>query len=253
MATDRRAGSCLCVVGPQSATTDLKEVKLYEVSQDRVALLGEMLLLFVGGPFLLSYLVYERHVPLFIVLPFVLAGFLTLLFRQRDQSWRADLARVPDRRDLLSILAVFVVCGGALTVFAYYRYPESFLTFPRFNRPLWLLVMVFYPLFSVTTQELLYRVLFFDRYAGALNGASSVAILANAALFASMHAILFAYHSRPFHWEAVAISFIGGLLFAYRFTRTRSFLAVVLEHALYGDLIFTIGLGRFFFTGVAHL
>ena len=52
-------------------------------------------------------------------------------------------------------------------------------------------------------------------------------------------------------WEAVAISLAGGLLFAYRFTRTRSYLAVVLEHALYGDLIFTIGLGRFFFTGVA--
>jgi hypothetical protein len=37
------------------------------------------------------------------------------------------------------------------------------------------------------------------------------------------------------------------------FTRTQSFLAVVLEHALYGDLIFTIGLGRFFFTGAANL
>jgi CAAX protease family protein len=74
-------------------------------------------------------------------------------------------------------------------------------------------------------------VLFFDRYAAALNGASSLAILVNAALFASMHAVLFAYRSMPFHWEAVAISFIGGLLFAYRFTRTRSFRAVVLEHA----------------------
>jgi CAAX protease family protein len=49
------------------------------------------------------------------------------------------------------------------------------------------------------------------------------------------------------------MSFIGGLIFAYRFARTRSFFAVWLEHALYGDLIFTIGLGRFFFTGVANL
>jgi hypothetical protein len=212
-----------------------------------------MLLLFVGGPLLISYLVYDRHVPLFFVLPFVLAIFLTLLLRQRDQSWRADVARAPAWRDVLSILAVFIVCGSALTFIAYYRYPDSFLSFPRLNRPLWLFVIAFYPLFSVTTQELLYRVLFFDRYAPALNGASSLAILINASLFASMHAILFAYHGTPFHWEAVAISFIGGLLFAYRFARTRSFFAVVLEHALYGDLIFTIGLGRFFFTGVAHL
>jgi len=33
-----------------------------------------------------------------------------------------------------------------------------------------------------------------------------------------MHAILFAYRNTPFHWEAVAISFLGGLIFAYRFT-----------------------------------
>jgi len=212
-----------------------------------------MVLLFAGGPFLLYYVVYERHVPLLIVLPFVLAVFLTLLVRQRDQNWRADLVRAPEWRDVLSIFGVFLVCGGALTLFAFHRYPESFLNFPRFNRPLWLLVIVLYPLISVTTQELLYRVLFFHRYATAFNGASSPAILVNASLFASMHGILFAYRGNPFHWEAVAISFIGGLLFAYRFTRTRSFLAVVLEHALYGDLIFTIGLGRFFFTGVAHL
>ena len=68
-----------------------------------------------------------------------------------------------------------------------------------------------------------------------------------------MHAIIFASRGSSFHWEAVTISFIGGLIFAYRYTRTRSFLAVWLEHALYGDLIFTVGLGRFFFTGVANL
>ena len=97
------------------------------------------------------------------------------------------------------------------------------------------------------TQELVYRVFFFHRYAPALNGESWLAIAVNAALFATMHAIIFASRGSSFHWEAVMISFIGGLIFAYRYTRTRSFLAVWLEHALYGDLIFTVGLGRFFF------
>ncbi len=153
---------------------------------------------------------------------------------------------------MLSILALFVLCGSALTLFAYERYPGSFLVFPRSNTPFWLLVMIFYPLISVTTQELVYRVLFFHRYAAVLN-AGWLAIAVNAALFAGMHAILFASRGPHFHWEAVAISFAGGLLFALRFAATRSFLAVALEHALYGDLIFTIGLGRFFFTGVASL
>jgi uncharacterized protein len=215
----------------------------------RARLTGEMALFFVGGPILLYYIVYRAHVPLPAVLPLVFAVVIAILLRQADQSWREDLARRPVARDVMSILALFMVCGGALTVFTYYNYPEWFLAFPRYNTPLWLAVMVFYPLVSVTSQELFYRVLYFHRYA---NGSPLAAIAANATLFATMHAVLFAYRSTEFRWEAVAFSFLGGLLFAYRFTRTRSYAAVVLEHALYGDLIFTIGLGRFFFAG-AHI
>ncbi len=219
----------------------------------RAWIVAEMLLLFAGGPVLLAKLVYERHISLFVILPFVLGGVISLLLAQGGRALRADLLRLPGWRTVLSILALFAVCGGALTLFAYERYPQPFLAFPRSNTRLWLVVMIFYPLISVTAQELAYRVLFFRRYAPAFNGASWLAIVVNAALFAGMHAILFASHGRHFHWEAVALSFAGGLIFAYRFTRTRSFLAVSLEHALYGDLIFTIGLGRFFFTGVANL
>ncbi len=215
-------------------------------------IVGEMLLLFVAGPALLAMLVYKRHVPLMAMLPFVFAGLMALLLRQSDRTWRADLVRLPSWRDVRSILALFALCGGALALFTYERYPQSFLAFPRQNTPFWLLIMTFYPLISVTTQELVYRVLFFHRYAAALK-AGWLAIAVNAALFAGMHAILFASRDAHFHWEAVTFSFIGGLIFAYRYTRTRSFLAVALEHALYGDLVFTVGLGRFFFTGVANL
>lgn len=216
-------------------------------------LIAEMLLLFVGGPALLAKLVYERHIPLFIILPFVFTSLLALLYSQSDKTWRADMARLPSWRTVICILALFLVCGAALTLFTLERHRGSFLMFPQTNTPLWLLVMVFYPLLSVTTQELVYRVLFFHRYAAALDGTGSLAIAVNAALFAGMHAILFASRGAHFHWEAVTLSFAGGLIFAYRFTRTRSFPAVALEHALYGDLIFTIGLGRSFFTGVANL
>jgi hypothetical protein len=214
--------------------------------------IGEMLLLYGAGPAILSILVYKGHIPLLIILPLVFAGLVTLLLRQSDQTWRADIVRLPAWRDVVSILALFALCGGALTIFAYDRYPQWFLAFPRSNARLWLLVMVFYPVISVTTQELIYRVLFFHRYAPAMNGASAATMAINAALFAAMHAILFASRG-SFHWEAVCISFLGGIIFAYRYTRTRSYFAVWLEHALYGDLIFTIGLGRFFFTGVFHL
>ena len=52
---------------------------------------------------------------------------------------------------------------------------------------------------------------------------------------------------------AVLGSMVVGWLLAYRYYETRSFLAVWVEHSLYGCLIFTVGLGRFFFTGISNL
>ena len=45
---------------------------------------------------------------------------------------------------------------------------------------------------------------------------------------------------------------VMALLFAWRYQSSRSYWALVLEHALYGNLIFTVGLGRYFYTGVSN-
>jgi hypothetical protein len=45
------------------------------------------------------------------------------------------------------------------------------------------------------------------------------------------------------------MSFVGGLLFAYTFTRARSLPLVALEHGLWGDWLFTLGLGSYFYGG----
>jgi hypothetical protein len=76
-----------------------------------------MLLLFVAGPAVLARLVYDQHIPLLVMLPVVFGGLLTLLLRQSDQTWRSDLLTLPAWRDVFSILALFVLCGGALTIF----------------------------------------------------------------------------------------------------------------------------------------
>lgn len=48
------------------------------------------------------------------------------------------------------------------------------------------------------------------------------------------------------------MSLVGGAFFATRFQRTRSLLTASVEHALYGILVFTIGLGEYFYHGAAH-
>ena len=63
----------------------------------KVWIVTEMLLLFVAGPALLAKLVYERHIPLFMILPIVLVGLIALLLLpgQTGGTWRADLVRLP--------------------------------------------------------------------------------------------------------------------------------------------------------------
>lgn len=40
------------------------------------------------------------------------------------------------------------------------------------------------------------------------------------------------------------LTFIGGLLFALTFKKTKSTLLVSIEHAIYGSWLFTVGMGE---------
>jgi membrane protease YdiL (CAAX protease family) len=67
-------------------------------------------------------------------------------------------------------------------------------------------------------------------------------IVASAAAFAFLH-IVFR------NTLAVALTFAGGLLFAFRYAETDSLLTSSVEHALYGCWLFTVGLGQYFYHG----
>ncbi len=45
------------------------------------------------------------------------------------------------------------------------------------------------------------------------------------------------------------LSFPEGLLFGWRYVHTRSLLAVSIEHTLWGNHMFTVGIGWFFYSG----
>jgi hypothetical protein len=212
-----------------------------------------MAILYGLAPIAVYLLVYEFHIPLLLLLPWVFGGLLSLLVLEKDNTWVKTVLHLPRIPDILSVLGLFIICGGVLTIYTAKFFPQLFLAFPERAPELWLRVMVLYPLISVVTQEIYFRVLYFHRYGPVFGPYRAAAIAVNAAFFAFAHAAIFAYRQTPFHWGPVALSFAGGLIFAYRFSRTKSFWAVAVEHSLYGDLIFTIGLGAFFFTGVSNL
>jgi hypothetical protein len=47
------------------------------------------------------------------------------------------------------------------------------------------------------------------------------------------------------------LTFAGGVLFAKRYSDTRSLVISMIEHALYGNYLFTIGFGKYLYQGAA--
>ncbi len=211
----------------------------------RMWLTLEMLLFFVATPIAVYGLLYQYRVPLFVLLPPVFLVFIVFLTIDRGFSWRRTLGRGVRLKELASIVTLFAIAGPVIALFAYSDAPQRFLAFPRYAYDLWLTVMILYPLISVTTQEIMYRVFFFHRYGPLFAGDPQAGIMLNAVLFSFSHIVFQSI-------TTLIISFLGGLLFAWRYESSRSYWALILEHSLYGNLIFTVGLGRYFYTGVSN-
>ncbi|MGW0639631.1 CPBP family intramembrane glutamic endopeptidase [Nocardia salmonicida] len=178
-------------------------------------------------------------------LPFLLVitvGIVIYLRRtgfDRQCFWRADALRPA----LPGILALWAVSALALAAAVSVLRPDFLFDLPRERPLIWVLVLVFYPLVSVYPQELLFRAFLFHRYAPVFGDGPRM-IAASATAFGVAHFIVG-------NWISVLLSAAAGVLFAIRYQRTRSLLTTSVEHALYGILVFTVGLGDFFYHGAA--
>lgn len=202
---------------------------------------AELLFLFVALPtLLLGYNVLARNlgwpeapkIPLLII--FVIAITAVLV---RDPSftmgalWNASTLRPMLRPMLLR----FAVGALALTLFTWLVFPKEFFALLRYKPAIWLATAILYPVVSVYPQEIVYRTFWYHRYA-ALFPHRTARIAANAAVFGYMHVVYENFY-------AVALTAIGGILFADTYEKTGSTLTVSVEHALFGVWVFTVGLG----------
>ena len=195
--------------------------------------------LFVGVPLLVYYRLLP-NLPIPYLLFAALAAFLVL---RSDLSF--DFSHLVSwnavHSQLLPLLvrdALFLAfLGLAVRVFS----PQLLFSFLKRAPGLWVLVMVLYPLVSVYPQELIYRAFFFHRYQP-LFGNGLLMIAASALAFGFVH-IIFG------NWLAVMLCIIGGILFSFTYQQSGSLLFTCLDHAIFGNFIFTIGLGQFFYHG----
>jgi uncharacterized protein len=234
------AGKQFAAAGTLPRTVDVRRPD----DARRFRLIVEFGILFLLAPLVMRYVVYNHSVPLYYALPPVLGVMLALLFFDPTFKLRHEFKTGFTRETLFAILFVFLIFGSLLAAWVATEMPERFFALPRTSSTRWLKLLVLYPFTSVLAQEFVYRVFFFHRY-GTLFSRRRTMILANAAVFAFAH-ILFR------NWIALVLTFAGGMLFAWRYYTTRSFWAVWVEHTLWGWLIFTVGLGVYFFTGVKN-
>jgi CAAX protease family protein len=143
---------------------------------------------------------------------------------------------------LTSMVALFLPSAAFLSMVAYVVWPSKFFVFPMSRPFLWLIVMLLYPPLLVLPQEMLFRCFFFHRYRLLFEGREKTRIVLNALSFGLAHLFYG-------NWVAPVLGFCGGLLFAWRYQESGSLLTVGLEHALWGDFLFTIGIGWFFYSG----
>lgn len=147
-------------------------------------------------------------------------------------------------RDWAAMLARFAAMAAILTGWLWAVSPESLFAFPKSNPRFWAIVMVCYPILSVFPQGFLYR-WFYERHFAALFSRTG-SLLVGALLFSFAH-ILF---RNPY---ALAFTFVGGLFFLSSYRKTGSVLFSNIEHALFGDFLFTVGWGAYFYEGTQRM
>lgn len=203
----------------------------------RVALLIFEALLFLVVPLLLFF----KIVDIFEVWLLIISATYPLIYLYRSGFDFKSLLKMPNSAQIKWVLKRFAFFGSLLSVLVLLFFDDMLFSFIIEKPYIFLAVFLLYPILSALPQEVIYRVFYFYRYEK---------FFQNPTLFLALNALIFAYMHIVFdNIYAPILSFVGGVLFVHNYYKHRNFLLVLFEHTLYGWLIFTLGIGRFFYIG----
>ena len=205
-------------------------------SKNKFRLIAEILILYI----ILPLIIMEDIIPVPLLLILMLMGLTVFFYLFFDPSFeRVNLINWREgKKELRSIFLFFPVAAIIMVALIWIMDPDKLFQLARFNPWLLLMISIFYPVFSVIPQGLAYRAFFFHRY-GNIFGGRIPGIIASALFFSYAH-ILYK------NWLVLGLTFIAGLIFAWRYQKSKSLLISIIEHSLYGVWLFACGLGYFF-------
>ena len=195
--------------------------------------IAELFLLFVILPIGLTL-----NVPIIIKVATVLIGLsycIWVSFKFKIIK-KKSFFKINFKNNWKRLLLTFTVVVLSSSLFMYFIQPENLFIVIKKRPMLWLTVLFIYFFLSALPQELLYRSFFFERYSDVFNKPYYL-IWANILVFPLAHL----FFENMF---VLVVTFVGGILFTVTYYRTKSVLFTSLEHALYGNWLFTIGMGE---------
>lgn len=196
----------------------------------------ELVILFVGLP--VSFVFSNLHIPKSI--PLLVVFFIALFYLLTSKSFSKKSFGLNGFRGWKTFGLRILMSLVVISLLSFIFLPREHLFYlPISNTKLWILIMIFYPVWSAFTQEVIYRGFFFHRYLP-LFKSDNHAIVVNGILFGLLH-IIFR------NWIAVMGATVIGIIWALSYVKNRSILMVSIEHAIVGDYLFTIGLGYYFY------
>jgi membrane protease YdiL (CAAX protease family) len=145
------------------------------------------------------------------------------------------------KENLKPILIRWVIASLGMLLFIYFYDPDKLFGIFYYRPEVIPFLLLLYPLLSALPQEFIFCSFFFKRYQ-ALFGTGTKLILASTVMFAYAHLL----YINPI---APTLSLIGGYIFATTYYKTRSLALVTIEHGLYGNVLFLVGLGYYFYGG----
>ncbi|MEM1277938.1 MAG: CPBP family glutamic-type intramembrane protease [Pseudomonadota bacterium] len=198
----------------------------------------EFAVLYLGIPVLM--LIYLGQYSLFTTVWLLAALSIFLLWRtpgfQISVLWKGFRWR--ELWILVAFSLATVVCTFSTVLLVV---PERFLELPLNRTQLWMMIMLLYPILSAWPQEIIFRTLFFERY-GVLFPSPAVLIAVNAFVFGFGHL----FFQNPI---TIIMTGAAGAVMGWAYYRTQSLWLAWALHSIGGMIVFTSGLGIFFYHG----
>ena len=203
----------------------------------RIYLGFEFILLFFVIPLFLYLFPEIVFRPIAFLLPLVLLIFF-YLYRAPGFKFMELLKLNIDRKIWFKNLLTIVITGILMLLSVWYFDPANLFNLPRMNLRLWFMLCIFYPLFSASIQEIIFKTFFFRRYRELFRSKTTL-IIGSGISFGFMHIV---YYS----WISMSLSFFMGIYLAMVYEKTGSVLFITILHGIFGIMAFSFGLGQYF-------